>query len=656
MFDAYQVAIRLSLHDKFTSAMRLAGNAVLSTHTHVDALQTKLDKLSKTFAAGMLTTSAGFGIAMALKASTNEAVKFEQQLNRLKALNLDARLGAGTTSGLQQAAAEISKNTKGTTATEALKLVTETQSITGNVQHTLELAPVLAKLKFGMETYMAAGGKGDGHGAGSERQFMDIVKVMEMRGLMRDFTAEKLDKMADLFTKSYVASGGMVKPSDFLAMMKTGGTAGKLVGEDFMFALGHIMQEKGGNRSGTALMSNFQGMVAGRMPQQVAETLKSLGLLDANAIHYGKTGHITKVDPGGVKDYQTLMQNPLDFLEKNILPALKAKGVDTSDPMQALMKLNSLTGQRTASDMWSQLYLERDQIRNYIAQSKNAMGFSQLYAQGSGSVVGQEHDLQAKVNQLELEFGTAALPLLKSALEQAIPLVKSMGEWMSRNQNGLSMLVTGIAGLAAAMLVTGPIMVLTSSFGFLRVAMTVMGGPLGSLVGLLGGATKLGLVGAAGFAAYEVGRLIVSLYDLAGVKLRDGVVQNAATTSRLNDPETQAKLKAMDRDFVSKATPEEKRAHDEAAALRDWKHTPSKDPMEAYWRSAGLVAEPAKIGQGPSVAPKSQQVVQVNTQINLDKRKVGEAVTQHVASNLGAPMTGNSGFDGTMWLAPVGAP
>jgi len=519
MFDAYEVAIKLRLTDQLSGAMGMINRHLLEGNQHAEKLQKRLDGIGKMFRTGFLVTGAGFGLAAVLKASTNEAVRFEQQMNRLKALNLDNRFGAGSTSGLAKLSQSIAAGIKGTTSTEALRLVTETQSITGDLRHTAELAPLLAKMRFGIETYMSANGNGEGHGANAERQFNDIVKVMEMRGLMRNFSEERMMSMADLFTKSFVASGGMVKPSDFLAMMKTGGTAAKSVGDDFMFALGHIMQEKGGSRSGTALMSTYQNLVAGRMPQQIAETLKKLGLLDPKAIHYGTTGHITKVDAGGLKDSQLLMSRPDLYLQRYILPAIAKSGVNMSDQNAVLMKLNSMAGHRTASDFLAQMYLEQGQIGNYVAQAKNAMGVNALYGQSAGSTTGDQADLMAKINQLELEFGTVALPLVKSALEQAIPLVKDFGTWLEKHPDGLSMLVKSIAGLSVAMMVSGPLMMIGSGIRLLSVAATLSAAPLGRLAVAMAFSNIGGASGIASIAGSlsTVGGQLALLGKIAGV-------------------------------------------------------------------------------------------------------------------------------------------
>lgn len=610
MFDAYEVAVRLRLKDEFTGVMGVINRHLMQANTHATELQGKLDKIMGHFKAGAMVTAAGYGMAMTLKAATNEAVKYEQQLNRLKALQLDMRFGAGTTSGLEQNALAIARNTRGITSTDALRLVTEAQAITGNVEHTQELVPVLAKMRFAMETYMAGQGHGGGHGAQAEKQFADIVKVMEMRGLMRNFTGSKLEEMADLFVKNYAASGGMVRPSDFLSMMKTGGVAGKSVNQDFMFALGHIMQEAGGNRSGTMLMSLYQNMVAGRMPQQVAETLNRLGLLDKHHIHYGTTGHITKVDPGAMKNSALLMSRPDLYMQQVILPTLAKHGVDVHNQQAVLQSLNTMAGQRTATNLLAQLYLEGSQIANYIQQAKGAMGVNALYAQGGKSTMGQQIDLMAKVNQLELDFGKAALPLLKSVLEQAIPLVKSLGEWMDKHPDGLTKLATGLGLLGASMMVSGPLMMVVSAFR--AIALVV---PLITPVFTAFSALATGLAGIAGAVGYGIGTLA---YKYLPEHARDsigGTVANALSG-----------------------------ISSEAAKAANGPVYSSAGEHDAQWQA-----------QFKAMMAAKQKSVQVHTTIHMDGRKVAQAVTEHQVAAASRPTASQGGFDGTMTMRPVGA-
>lgn len=599
-FEAYKVAVKLSLVDEFSGAMGLLMGRMRAAGVEATQLQKRISSIATSISTGALATGAGIGIAVALKASTNEAVKLEQQINRLKALNL----GDAATGKLLETANLISKATKGTTQFEATKLVTEAQAITGNVEHTLELAPLMAKMRFGIDTYMAAGGKGEGHGAAAEKQFADIIKVMEMRGLMRNFTPERMNEMADLFAKNYVASGGQVKPSDFLSMMKTGGVAGKSMNDDFMFALGHIMQEKGGSRSGTQLMSLYQNLVAGRTTQQVAEQLLKFGLLKPDSIEYGKTGHIKKVRPEGLKAAEMMERNPLDYMNNMILPALAAKGIDINDQKKVIPVLNQLASNRTGADFLAQLYLERTQIANYMAQARNAMGVDALYQQASNSTVGKQTDMQAKLNTLQVEFGRAALPIVIKALETVTPMMEKLGLILEKHPGILSGVVYGLAALAASLLITGPLLMLSGSIRAIGLAAQLAGPVFAGASGLIAILGRAGLAGAAMMGVYEVGRLAFALKSLWDANHHDGVKLSASAAVRLQDPATRAALSVMDKDF-----------------------------------------NPVRPGAGGGG--------QVQTTINIDGRKVATAVTPYMAGPLGSGLY-TGGVDATLALPMPG--
>lgn len=632
MFDAYEVAIKLRLVDGLTGAMGLVSSKLMEANTHATALQKKLNSIKATWRNGALLTGAGFGLAMVLDASTKEAIKLEQQMNRLKALNL----GATQNGQLTSLANTLVAQTKGTSQIDALKLVTEAQAITGNVQHTLEIAPLMAKMRFGMEAYMSNGSKGEGHGEKAEKQFQDVIKVMEMRGLMRNFSEDKLHAMADLFVKNYVASGGQVKPSDFLAMMKTGGTAAKTVDQDFMFALGHIMQEKGGSRSGTALMSMYQNMVAGRMPQQVAETLEKLGLLTHSAIHYGKTGHITKVDPGGLKNSQLLMTRPDLYMQQEILPALAKRGVNMQDSNAVLMKLNSMTGQRTASDFLAQLYLEHSQIENYIKQSKNAMGVDQLSKQAGDSTVGKQLDLKAKLVNLEITFGQAVLPVQVAMYEKLIPLVETITWEMKQHPTLLKGIVLGLAGLAASLLITGPLMMFTAAVRGLGLVAS-LGGPLvlkaASAIKMMGTAvlfSDIGGVGAlvkAGGAMNLLGASIVGLTQVAGAfaVAYAGWKVGGWLNEHVIDP------------GIKNATGGKSLSLGDLAY--NWTH-------KEYDPNAATNSKFVRPGQGNAVT--------VNVHNKIDERGITSMVTKHQARMAGMPATAGGYYDFSMGLANPG--
>lgn len=710
MIEAWKIGIRVSVLDYASIGLRAISGSLLKAEGDAAKLEKRLASIKGQFLTGGLMVGAGVAMAAAFMPAVKAAVSLEQAMNRLKAMNL----GGVATGQLIQQAQNISRSVKGTSLTEAVKLAAETQSITGNVQHTQELLPMLAKIRFGLNTYGAAHGLGEGAGDAADQQFRDIVKVMELRGLMRNFNQENAQQLGDLFVKNYVASGGQVKPSDFLAMLKTGGVAGKLVDTDFMYALGHIMQESGGNRAGTAMMSLFQNLQAGRTTQQVAETLASLGLLKPNAIRYGTTGHMTKIGPDSLKKSELFQANPYEYLNEMILPALSAKGVNINDANAVINKLNQLGSARTGTSQLAQIYMDRAVIGNYITQAKNAMGVEQLNTLAGKSTQGNVADLQAKFNTLLATLGTAVLPLANKALEKLIPMVQSATDWMNRHAGATKAIVTSLLGLAGLSVVGGALNIIIASVRGLEVVS-------GSLVRLVGSAltrlpTILTLIGDAFLfvgralllnpigltitviagAAYllyrnwsTVGPYVMKVWNIIRAvfhKDMEHILTIVTTVWNAVKPFAvlieHAFLSAFDtvtraiNAFVSSIISIVSKLWDWLANSKigkavGWVANETADAGRwlgkqagAAWTSASQWADRENAAydnkslspgmQAPQYASSAGQTIQVNSNVNIDGRKVAQVVTQHQTREANRPQTGMSSFDSSMAPGPIG--
>ncbi len=604
MFEAYEVAVKLKLIDQFSGAMGIVTRHLMNANTHASELERRLSSIGKMFTAGAAITGWGVGMVFAFKAASGAAAEYEQQLNRLRALNLDASQGAGSQASLVALAQRISQTTKGTSQTDALRLVTETQAITGSVQHTQELVPMLSKIRFGLEAYMAGSGHGSGHGAMAERQFADIVKVMELRGLMRNFSPERAQQLGDLFVRNYIASGGQVNPSSFLAMFKTGGVSAKLVSDDFMYALGHVMQEKGGSRVGTALMSTYQNLIAGRTTQQVAEQLAHWGLINPADIKYGRTGHITKLMPGALKQAELMQSNPLAYMNQVILPALAAKGVNGNDMGKVLPILNQLASNRTASDFLASLYMERGQIANYMHQARSAMGVNGLYDQGANSYMGKLRDLEAKKVNLEKELGEHALPIIVSLLARLIPLVDRVGKFIANNPAAFDTIAKALAGLTAFALVSGPLMMAASAMKAIGLAFSVIGGSSSALLSVLGPLAALAASFSAGYAGGSW------LYNKLGTGAQDAIGRGVAYVAAF-------------------------------FGIKD-----AQDALDAEHHSMAAT----------SVRPGTSGGSKITGHVILKNRVVGALITGDMAEIGGRPMTSAGVFDPNLGLAPYSFP
>jgi hypothetical protein len=430
-------------------------------------------------AAAMVT---GQHVLGALSPAMDEAKAFQTQVAQLRAMGV----GDATVSDAVTFARGM--DIMGTSATENLKLLKESYSVLRDMHESEQVAPYLARMKFGIETVMANGGHGEGHGANAEAMFMDLLKVAELRGAAKD--PARLKQVLDFATQAYVASGGLVKPEDLLNMIKTGGIAAKQLDDtQFFFGMLHTMQEMGGHRAGTGLATAYQNWAAGRTTQQSAEELVRLGLIKPGSVKYGKTGHVTKLLPDALKDGDLYRTNPFEYLMTRVVPRINPEG-KLSD-QQVISKINALFSGRKGGDLFASLYMERTNIAKHLAAAPKAYGVNALYDEAKQTAAGQEAELLARKSDLYRELGTQLLPVYVAGLQKLAHAVRHLTGW---NQSH-PMLAKGI------LLVAGSLGVLSTVIGGLMVG---LGGLVGQFALLrflmrMGGLT-LGGGGGAGLA------------------------------------------------------------------------------------------------------------------------------------------------------------
>ena len=406
---------------------------------------------------GLATMATGQHVLGALSPAMDEAKAFQTQMAQLRAMGV----GDATVNDAVKFARGM--DIMGTSATENLKLLKESYGVLRDMHESEQVAPYLARMKFGIETVMANSGHGDGHGEHAEAMFMDLLKVAELRGAAKD--PARLKQVLDYATRAYVASGGLVKPEDLLNMIKTGGIAAKQLDDtSFFFGMLHTVQEMGGHRAGTGLATAYQNWAAGRSTQQAAEELRQLGMLNKDAIQYGKTGHIKKMLPEALKEGDLYRTNPYEYLMTRVVPKLNPNG-KLSD-QQVISKINHLFSGRKGGDLFASLYLERANIAKQLANAPKAYGVDALYDEASKTASGQEAELLARKSDLYRELGSQLLPVYVAGLQKLTHAVRGLTSW---NQSH-PMLAKGIVMVA----------------GSLGVLMTVIGGLMVGLGGLVG--------------------------------------------------------------------------------------------------------------------------------------------------------------------------
>lgn len=597
--DAYKIAVQISLVENVTRGLATLSRYFKATHTDAAALEARIAKIGKMAAAGGILAAAGAGGIKLLQGPLEEAKKYQTELERFRALGL----GDAVTSQADKFAKGM--NVMGQSARDNMKLLREATSIMGDFGHAQEVVPMLAKMKFGLESVM-----GEGHASKFEQMFQSAIKVTELRGALVDretghIDTAKFSNALNMMTQAYVASGGLVKPQDYLAAIKTGGVSAKMMTpEMFFFGLGHFMQESGGSRTGTAAMSMFQNWAMGRMPQRIAERMAGLGLLDPSAIHYGKTGHITGVDPEGIIRSKEFTENPFKYVNDVVVPILKQKGFKGDD---LNMQLASLFGIRTASNLSDQFVREQKIADLYTERAKKAAGITGLYDAGGRTMAGKELDLEAKFANLKLELGQKILPLAIRGLELLIGVLDHVTKFAKEFPGLTKMIVVATAAISGLLMLGGGLLLFKAAIsGFSLLNLGSIASSLG-VTGVAGGLKALGSAAGVFMAAYAGWK--------AGGWLNDNVINPLV----------------------------EKASGVKGATLGTWLYDVTH-PNEGKNLTSTTGSR--------YVRPDAGKPIQVKTAVKLDGRVLAEATTLHQARELARPQTGSSVFDSVMNLPP----
>jgi hypothetical protein len=656
-FEAYSVAVKLSLINHVSSGLLMISKSLGTASADVDKLNAKLASIGKQGAIGGLMFAGGLGLAAMFKAPLEEAKKFQNETERFRSLGL----GDAVTADAVKFAKGM--NTYGTSVRENLGLLRDAQTVFGDFHEAQMVTPLLAKMKFANAALY-----GEEGGSMKDKAFMDMLKVIELRGGLSSEAA--FLKQANMVQQVQTATGGRVGANEFLNFIKTGGVAAKgLKDENFYYMMEPLIQEMGGQRVGTGLMSGYQNLVQGRTTMRAANELMRLGLLNPKMVEYSTTGNIKQIKPGALKGADLMVSNPMEWLQKVLLPSFAAKGITGNQ--QILNEIGAIFTNRTAAQLYSTMYQQQAVIAKNSKLNAGAAGIDELDRNAKNTLSGKEIEFTAKWKNLMLNLGGVVLPLAITALDRLNPAMEKLNVWLAANPGAVSKLTYALIGLSGFLIGGGLInMVIAAGRGFLLLGqgmaflMSRALGPLIPIVARFG--TYLVMIG----ASIAKGVLLLSRALLATpVGLVITAIATAAFLLWNNWKEIKGALIGMwagiKTGFIQLFS------GDIGGAFKSFKHVfllgwqtifntliaGANTILPASWQiSKTTFADDARAaGSGraawsPLVAPvpgKGSGGGDQNINLYVDGKKISDVVIQRMAKEAAKPQTGTQGFDPT---------
>jgi hypothetical protein len=401
--------------------------------------------------AGMYATAGGSAILGAAFYGTREAKNYQSEIARIRSLGL----GDKVTADAQKYAAGL--RTYGTSQLENLTLVRDAMSVFGDLHHAQMAAPILAKMKFANSAFFGAE-----HGAENETKFMDMLKVIELRGGTK--SRAEFEKQANMVQKVISATGGRVGPEEWRHLISTGGLAAKSMRDDaFFYQLEPLVQEMGGDRVGTGLMTAYSSLYQGHASKRSVQNMQKLGLIeDTSKVHFDKAGQMAFLNPGALKGAELFKKSQFEWMKEVLLPTLAKKGLTSKD--QVLDAIGAIFSSRKGADLMAAMYLQRQQIEKNERLNRGAADIDTIDKTSRTTAAGKELNAAAKLADAKLRFGAAALPIYTSALDTAANALERFNRFADKHGTLVKVASVGIVGLGAALVTLGPILTVAGTF------------------------------------------------------------------------------------------------------------------------------------------------------------------------------------------------
>ncbi|KVE64667.1 hypothetical protein WI96_14100 [Burkholderia vietnamiensis] len=435
---------------------------------------------------GFAARATGSHILNDLREPLAEAKKIQNERGRIQALGLGDR---ATQDGERYVRA---MKTPGVAIADNMTLMRDAMSIFADERHAQMVMPTLSKMKFANEAMFGAA-----QGHENEEKFMNMLKVIELRGGTK--SEAKFKSEANMVQQVLSATGGRVGGDEWRNFIQTGKVAAKQMRQDaFYYQMEPLIQEMGGHAAGTGVQAAYSNLMQGKTTVRAAKRLVELGLVNKKDVEYNTIGNVKRIKPGALIQGDLFNASPFEWMEKVLLPKLKAKGI-TSDA-KILEEFSTIMTNGNGANLFATMFMQREQIHKNEKLNRGAYGIDKLHELGQRQTEGKELIALQKVRTLRTVIGEQVLPVYNRALELTTSVLERLLGFAKEYPNFTRAVAIGAAGLGVLLAVLGTLTIALAGvlgpLAIVRFSMSILGIQGGVLVRALGAvAQTLLLVG-----------------------------------------------------------------------------------------------------------------------------------------------------------------
>lgn len=242
---------------------------------------------------------------------------------------------------------------------EIFEHINDLRGILGDMDKAIHEAPDI------LPEFSALKAKAGNKGAkGAVGEIYNAVKSAETAN---EITAEGVQKHVNSLTRLAFWYGDKLNPSQYFSAQKAGGQMLNLTSDRFRFGAFSALTQEIGQRAGTQFGTFAAKGVAGlKMTVAGLDRAAMFGLLDVDTIKRSKNNSVkpgaqfSDIGLDGVKYDRA--KDPDLWLYKNVIPKLKAGGVNTDDKAELLRELGRIFTDKNAYGFLFELAQQRSKI------------------------------------------------------------------------------------------------------------------------------------------------------------------------------------------------------------------------------------------------------------------------------------------------------
>lgn len=473
--EAYKIGVTLALTNQVSGALGAIARQFAATNKEAVALQSSLKQIKMLGFGGAIAGAAGFLGLDAIKGAVKPAMEYAHQLSLMNVAGMKQKEIAEATAAAWKTTGAVQT----TTATENLQAIREMRMVFGDTADAVKFLPQMQKIQAVLDNVLGE----KGAGGGKDVAFA-AAKALELRGASK--TPEAFQEQADLLTRGVIASGGKVTPQQILQAVKYGGVAASGFSNSFMYGiLPTLVQELGGSGTGTALTSMNQAIIGGVMSQRSLKMWEELGLVDKSKEIFTKTGSLKGIERGGIVGGDMYQRDPLEYVNKVLIPALISHGHTEESDQQAIIA--RMFGNRTAARIANIMVTQGSRLQkdfDLIGQAGTSASYDQMIK--NDPVMAQKAAGQQWEN-LKTVIGIEVIPVLIPAIHALTGALQGMVTWAREHPiltQALTLVFTALSGLAV---VGGGVMLVSAGLMLFAPAIAYTAGIIGITIGTMTG-------------------------------------------------------------------------------------------------------------------------------------------------------------------------